>query len=622
MQIGSVELKNEFIMAPIKTGYGDKEGSVTERHLQFYKRRAQAIAAIIPEPLYLDKSLRELPTQMGIDDDNKLDGLKKLTDIIHDGGAKVIAHLNHPGRMANPKIPGNVFYSSTDKPCESGGAVPKRIAVEEISGVVNLFKDAAVRAEKADFDIVELQFGHGYLVAQFLSPKVNDRTDEYGGSFENRTRLAKEILHAVKENIIIPVIIRISANEMVEGGINLDEMKEFAKLLENEGADAVHVTSGSACETPAWYFQHMFIPKGKTWEMAKAIKEEIKIPVATVGQVNEFSDIDKIKNEKMADLIAIGRQMVADPDFIGKYLDKTGEAVIPCLACAQGCLGGVKSGKGLQCLVNPSVGKETELLGVADEPKRYAVVGGGLAGMQAALTLKRRGHNVTLYEKNELGGQFNLAPLTPYKRSVGKLVPYLSLELKNKEIDIVFAEAEESQLVDYDGVILATGSKPAVLEIPGLDSFYWAEILLEENLPENKNVLIIGGGLIGVDIATALIARKNKVTIVKRTTDFGEDMEAIAKTLSLKMLKENGTVFSDHTHIKKVEGKTVYAEKDGKEIKFNDIDLIVVSVGMRSYKPLEEKLKDKVPIYVIGDAKKVGNAQNAISDAYETTKGL
>jgi pyruvate/2-oxoglutarate dehydrogenase complex dihydrolipoamide dehydrogenase (E3) component len=268
------------------------------------------------------------------------------------------------------------------------------------------------------------------------------------------------------------------------------------------------------------------------------------------------------------------------------------------------------------------VGKETELLGVADEPKRYAVVGGGLAGMQAALTLKRRGHNVTLYEKNELGGQFNLAPLTPYKRSVGKLVPYLSLELKNKEIDIVFAEAEESQLVDYDGVILATGSKPAVLEIPGLDSFYWAEILLEENLPENKNVLIIGGGLIGVDIATALIARKNKVTIVKRTTDFGEDMEAIAKTLSLKMLKENGTVFSDHTHIKKVEGKTVYAEKDGKEIKFNDIDLIVVSVGMRSYKPLEEKLKDKVPIYVIGDAKKVGNAQNAISDAYETTKGL
>lgn len=241
--------------------------------------------------------------------------------------------------------------------------------------------------------------------------------------------------------------------------------------------------------------------------------------------------------------------------------------------------------------------------------------------MQAAITLRIRGHEVDLYEKNTLGGQFNLAPLTPNKRSMAKLIPYFREELKDNKANVIFKEAKKSDLTSkYDGVILATGSKPAVPAIPGLDKFYWADILLEENLPENKKVLIIGGGLIGVDIATALIARSNKVIIVKRTTDFGEDMEAIAKTLSLKMMKEKGSVFSDQTHIKRVEGRTVYAERNGKNIRFGDIDVIVVSTSMKSYNPLEKELEGKMPVYVIGDAREVGNAQDAIRDGYETAR--
>jgi len=618
-----ITLKNQFIFAPIKTGYSDGSGVVTEKHLVFYEKRAKYLGAVIPEPFYMDKALRELPTQMGIDSDDKIDGLKKLTDILHKTDTKVIAHLNHPGRMANPKIPGNYFISSTAKPCENGGAVPKRMSEEDIEKVTQLFIESAVRAEKANFDMIELQFGHGYLIAQFLSPFVNDREDQYGGIFENRVRFPLEILWAVKKAISIPIIVRISGDEMIPNGIKISEMKKFTPLLEKAGASAIHVSAGTVCSTPPWFFQHMFIPKGKTWEIAGQIKKTVNIPVIFVGQINSKEDITGLKNTYSADYLAIGRALVADPDFIGKYLHKVEGPIMPCLACMEGCLDGVKSGQGLQCLVNPQVGKETESFKATEKPKKYAVVGGGLAGMQAAITLKRRGHDVDLYEKNDLGGQFNLAPLTPHKRSMERLIPYYKEELRFNNVHTTFREATKSDLISkYNGVILATGSKPAVPPIPGLDKFYWADILLEKNLPSNKTVLIIGGGLIGVDIATALIPLNNKIIIVKRTTDFGGDMEMIAKTLSLKMMREKGVTISDHTHIQKIEGRVVYAARSGESIRFDDIDIVVVSTSMTSYKPLENELKGAIPVYLIGDAKNVGNAQDAIRDGYETAMSL
>ncbi|MEA1995965.1 MAG: FAD-dependent oxidoreductase [Campylobacterota bacterium] len=613
-----LDLKNNFMFAPIKTGYGKGDGKVTDRHAAFYAARSEYLGSLTLEPPYLDKGLRELPTQIGIDNDDKIEELNRLNNSMHANDTRVVVHLNHPGRMANPKIPGNYFISSTDKPCENGGATPKKMDTEDMKKVIQLFADAAVRSEKAGFDIIELQCGHGYLLAQFISPAVNDRDDEYGGSFENRTKFPLQVCDAVKNATGLPIIVRISGDEMIPNGIKLPEMIKLSKILKEKGVQAMHVSAGSVCSTPPWYFQHMFTPKSKTWEMAEKIKEAVNIPVVFVGQINTFEDIDKIKNDYPDDYIAIGRALIADPGFIGKYLGKIKGVYAPCLACAEGCLGGVKSGQGLQCLVNPTVGRETQRIEKAKQPKRYAVVGGGLAGMEAAITLKERGHDIDLYEKDKLGGQFNLAPLTPHKRSMAKLVPYLIERLKEEDVSVIFKEAAKTDLVSkYDGVILATGSISAVPKIPGLNKFYWADILLEEKLPENKNVFIIGGGLIGVDIATALIPRNNKVTIVKRTTDFGEDMEMIAKLLSLRMMKEKGVVFSDHTYIKRIEGKTVYAERDGKQIQFDNVDIFVVSTGMKSYNPLEDKLKQELPTYVIGDAMCPGNAQDAIRDGYE-----
>ena len=227
-------LRNKFLMPPIKLGYSS-DGRVNERHINFYTARSEDLGAVIIEPLYLDRGLREIPTQLGIDDVDKVEGLLTLVRAIHDKGAKVIAHLNHPGRMANPKIEGNYFISSTERPCENGGAKPERMEGEDFDRVRELFVRAGVRAEKAGFDYLEVQFGHGYLFAQFISPAVNDREDDYGGDFKNRIKFPLEVLSAVMEAVSLPVIARISAEEMVPGGISLDEMVEFAKILEQMG---------------------------------------------------------------------------------------------------------------------------------------------------------------------------------------------------------------------------------------------------------------------------------------------------------------------------------------------------------------------------------------------------
>jgi 2,4-dienoyl-CoA reductase (NADPH2) len=619
----TLQLKNQFIFAPIKLGYSDGTGIVTSRHLDFYRRRGKHIGAVTIEPFYMESGLRELPTQLGIDDDDKIDGLKKLTDVIHMNDAKAIAHLNHPGRMANPKIPGNYFWSSTGKACENGGAIPQIMNREMMDKVTGLFIESAKRAVAAGFDIIEIQLGHGYLLAQFLSPAVNNLNNEYGGSFENRIKFPVEVVKALKENITVPVIARISGDEMIPEGFHIDEMIKFSRVIEKNGIDALHITAGTVCSTPPWFFQHMFIPKGKTWKLADAIRTETNLPVIYVGRINTKDDIDNLLNKNKAEYLALGRSLIADPDFVGKFLGKVEGVITPCLACAEGCLGGVKSGQGLQCLVNPEVGQESNPVKKTKKSGKFAVVGGGLAGMEAAITLRKRGHTVDLYEKDTLGGQFNYAPLTPNKKSMESLVPYFIEELKNKDVNVIFEEVTKSDMIsEYDGILLATGSKPSVPEIPGLDKYYWADILSQENLPGNKKVLIIGGGLIGVDIATALIPLDNQIIIVKRTTDFGEDMEMIAKNLSLKMMKEKKTIFSDHTYIKRVEGKTVYAERNNKDVQFDNIDIIVVTTGMKSYNPLEKDLKNKVSVYVIGDARKIGNAQDAIRDGYEIAKKL
>lgn len=614
-----MQLRNQLIMAPVKLGYCRGDGQVNNRHLEFYRERATWLGAVTLEPLYLDSRLRELPSQLGIDSDDKIEGLRQLTNAIHEQGAKVIAHLNHPGRMTNPKLPGNIYLSSTDQACENGGQVPRPMSERDMAEVLNLFTDAVRRAEQADIDIIELQLGHGYLAAQFLSQAVNNRDGHYGGSFENRRRFPLALFDAVKAATRLPVIVRVSGEEMTPTGIKLDETIALAKLLEEKGAAAIHVSAGTVCSTPPWFFQHMFVPKGKTWEMAAAVKREVQIPVVFVGRVNSVRDLDRLRDDYQADFIALGRALVADPDFAGKYLNKVESRIRPCLACSEGCLGGVRSGKGLGCVVNPLVGSELERPTAAATSKKIAVVGAGLAGIEAALTLHARGHQVDLYEQQDVGGQFNLAWLPPNKESLREIVDYYRYELKQKQITLLRRKATAIDLLqnDYQDVVIATGAKPAIPPIDGLDKYFWAEFLLDENLPHQKNIVVIGGGLIGIEIASKLVEKENAVTIVEMLDEAARGMEMIEKTMTLKKLAAKRVPIHLNTRVVRIDGREVHLKGDHEGI-IRDVDHLVIATGMRSDNELYRELEEKVPIHLIGDARQPGKAQDAIRDGYET----
>ncbi len=616
------ELRNNFIFAPVKLGYTNGDGLVNEKHFDFYNQRSKHVGAVDFEPLYIHKGLREIPTQLGIDSDDKIDGLKKLNDLVHKNGAKTIANLNHPGRMANPKIPGNFYWSSTDKACENGGAKPEKMDIAMMDEAKQLIVDAALRAEKAGFDIIEIQMGHGYLMAQFLSPAVNDRSDAYGGNFENRSKYPLEVIKAVLKAVNIPVIARISADEMIPTGFHIDEMQKFAKMLELAGVSALHVVAGSVCANPPWFFQHMFVPKGKTWELAAKIKEEVAIPVIFLGKINSGKDIKIIKEKFGGEYFALGRALVADPDFVGKHLGIVKGNIRPCLACAEGCLGGVKQGKGLGCMVNPRVNTGLAKIEKTGEAKKYAVVGGGLAGMQAAISLTDKGHIVDLYEKDELGGQFNLAWLPPKKESLKDLLDFYFNEIKDKKINFIKKEVKPEDLSaeNYAGIIMATGAIPAVPPIKGLKEYYWTEFLDDNQLPQNQKVAVIGGGLIGLEVASKLVDGGNEVIIIEMLDEIARGMEMIEKAMTLKKLKEKAAKILLNSKLSEVNGNTLTIEsQDGKQ-EIQGIDKIVIATGMKSYMPFE--LNTETPVYIIGDAKKVGKATEAIRDAYELALNL
>lgn len=617
-----LKLRNQFIMPPIKLGYSEGDGLVTQKHIDFYKRRSKHIGAITLEPLYLDSGLKELPSQMGIDNDDKIVGLTKLVDLIHSNGAKVIAHLNHPGRMANPDLPGNYFVSSTGRACENGGATPQKMNRMMMNKVIELYVNAAKRAVKCNFDIIELQYGHGYLLAQFISPAVNDRKDEYGGDFNNRVRFPLEVLQAVSNSVDIPLIARISGDEMIPSGFHIEEMIKLSLLLEQKGTGAIHVSAGSACSTPPWFFQHMFIPKGKTWALAGKIKDEMNVPVIFVGKINSISDIEYIKEKYSADYYAIGRALIADPDFVGKYLNKVEGRIRPCLACADGCLGGVKKGEGLSCVVNPLVNTTYPEISKSDSIKKIAVIGGGLAGMEAAITLRERGHRVDLYEKNKLGGQFNLASLPPNKESLKDIVDYFIAEIKSREINLVHQEAVKMDIEkrNYDAVVMATGAVPDIPPIRGLKEFYWTEFLNDNELPHGQKVLVIGGGLIGLEIASKLVDGDNNVIIVEMMGEIGRGMEMIEKALTLKKLKsKNVEIYINHKVVE-VNGAQVQLEGKDKHRIIEGTNKIVIATGMKSYIPFANI--DDTPVYIIGDAERVGKAQDAIHSAYQLAIAL
>jgi 2,4-dienoyl-CoA reductase-like NADH-dependent reductase (Old Yellow Enzyme family)/thioredoxin reductase len=623
ISIRSLELPNRIAMAPMKTAYGTTAGRVTDRLVAYFRRRADGgVGLIISEPLYVDRRGIEHPKQLGIDSDETLEGLGQLVRSIHEAGAKAFAHINHGGRAANPKAAGGRPEAPSAVTCPRTGSLPEVLEEPRIAEIIMAFAAAALRAKQAGFDGVELQFGLGYLVSQFLSPATNLRDDRYGGDPVRRMRFAQEVFSNVREAVgeDFPIGVRISGSEKVSGGMDIADAKDLARQLEQLGADLLHVAVGSNCDSLPWYFQHMTLPKGVNETFAAEIRGLVDLPVMAVGRLGDPPRMREVIGNGMADMVALGRPLLADPDLPSKMLEGRDDEVLLCGHCLQGCFANVKAGEGIGCNINPTVGHELDEIPPAVKPGHVVVVGGGPAGMQAALTASQRGHRVTLLDEHKLGGNFALACLAPGKERMLKPLESLISQVERSDIDLKLecrATSEIIQGLAPDVVVVATGGLPLMPYIPGLDDPITPEEVFAAEREICGRVLVLGGGMVGLELAEFLGNCGRRVVVLEILEEVAGDMEPISRKLLLKRLDSLQVEIHTVTELLRMDGKTAFVTRGGEEQELGQFDSVVVAVG--KYPPDAmpmELVRSGLAVKVAGDAERPGNIFDAVGSGH------
>ncbi len=617
VKLGGLELKNRFVMAPVKTAYAKPgEGKVNELHLKFYERVAKGgVALIITEPVAVLKSGREHPKQLCIDEDYCVDELKKITEVIHKNGSLACLNITHAGRAANPKASGQPPLAPSVLDCPATKQTPVELTKEQISDIVKAFGKAAKRAKDAGFDAIELQAGMGYLIAQFLKERTNERTDEYG---KDKLLFAKQVFEEVFANAKdMPVLVRIAGSEFVEGGITPNDNKPIIELAEKYGAVAIHIGLGSACDTPPWYYSATFTPVEKQIDTFKAVKQLTNLPVIVDGRMANKDKIQQAFDEGWADFIGLGKSLACDQSFVKKLQEGKENEIYYCGGCLQGCLLKVKSGVGLGCIINPFVNRDE--FEKSDKNLKFVVVGGGPAGMAAAVYASMKGYSAVLFEKNKLGGQFNLAVLPPFKDSMQRPLNSMIEDLKRYNVDVRYEEAdyEKIKALNPDVVVVATGANSVLPKIDGIDKENAVDSFgyFEGKIPiSGKKALVLGVGLIGREIMEDLLIKHNFEEVV------GVDiLEELPEDFTLARLKTNPKAkIITKARLERFSEDGTIISKDGKQENLGKFDLVVTSIGTKPNKALYEELKDKLNnVEIIGDANKVADIYEATHQAYD-----
>ena len=632
LRIGSLELKNRIVMAPMATHYADETGTVTERLRNYYAERARGGAGLITiESGYIHPLGRGGTRRMGLHEDRLIPGLKGLVDVVHAEGAKICSLLHHAGRQVNVKNTGGQYpVSASSLPAGMEAVVPRTLKIPEIEELVEAFGQGARRSLAAGFDAILIHAAHGYLIHQFLSPLSNIRRDRYGGTFSRRLRFLQEIVLRCQESVgkDFPLMVRISASEFIPGGITLKDGQKIARRLEEWGVKAIHV-SGGTHDTVEMEIQPMAIPRGCLVHLAEEVKKAVHIPVGTVGRIVDPKMAEEILQQGKADLIAMARALLADPEFPKKTEEGRSEDIRPCIACLQGCRDHLYQGLPITCLVNPQAGMEMEYsIKPAGKRKKVLIIGGGPSGMEAARVAALRGHEVILAEKqNHLGGQFHLASLPDAKGEIRVYLDYLSGQLKKLGVKIQLNQEitlEKLKEAMADAVILAAGGFPLIPAVMGIDRknvfTAWDALLHPEKV--GGKVVMIGGGSVGAETAEFLLDHKKDVTLLEMLPDIAADAEKVNRKVLLRRLGEKGAKIRVLTRVTAILAEGVEVEFGGRK-EILAADTIVLAAGTQPNDELEATLRAmSVEFYKIGDCAKPRKAIDAIHEGFQVAFNL
>ena len=616
VRLGLLQLKNRFVMAPIKTALNLPGGTTTPEAESFYERIGRGgTGLVILEPAAVSPDGVEHPRQLRIHGDRHVAELKRLVEAVHRGGASAVIHLNHAGRAANPKVIGGRPLAPSARVCPTTGAEAAALSNDEIERIIDDFAQAARRAVEAGADAVELQCGHGYLVAQFLSERTNLRNDRW----EEGSAFADAVLDGVAAAISgVPLIVRISGKEFVEGGLDPENQTEFLGSLEEKGVSALHVGFGNSCDNPAWYFGHMALPEKPQIDVLRNIRSMTSLPVVITGRMGYPDRIREILDEGLADMIGLGRPLIADPDFPDKMMRGDEESILLCGACLQACLGKVKKGEPIACMGNPWVTEPVSE--AAAEPRTVMVVGSGPAGIAAAVTAAERGHGVTLFEqKGHLGGQLAFAIQPQSKTTMSRLLDSMVVRLNRSPVVVHTGTMVTPELVaqeNPDVVVLATGTRQHWPEIENLDSqnvITSFEFFERHGLVEGKRILILGAGMVGLEVAEMLLAQGKTVVACRRSDTIGADMDPISRKLLLDRIGNNPQLaLMPGTNLTRFTDQNVEGVCDGRGITLDPFDAVILCSGMEPETSLADGLQDYPgEVVIIGDADTPSNIDHA-----------
>lgn len=609
-RIGGLELKNRVVMPAMGTPLGDAEGSVTGAIVDFYGARARGGTGLITTQDTVVSSDSAVPHNIAIYDDKFIPGLKRLADRVHEEGGKLAIQLMHFGMLMTMTgffgQHNNVVVPSIT-PRNIGDWLYREATEADIECYIQDFGEAARRAKEADADAVELHANHGCLVSAFLSPVTNRRTDQYGGSPENRLRFHLRIMERMRERVgkEFPIIVKINGTDDVDGGVTLDEVISQAVAFEAAGADAINVAAGieiwTGISIPCFAY-----PDATALPYAEAVKAAVKVPVMVAGKMSP-ERADEVIRDGKADFVGFGRQLLADPELANKLGEGRLDDIRWCLRCGN-CL---RFGTGmLSCSVNPFMYREALYPPPkTSSPKKVMVIGGGVAGMQAAVTLAQRGHQVALYEKaQKLGGQMNVAAALPGKGHYKTFTDSLERLLSKDGVSVTLGTKVSKQHVQEskpDAVVVATGAVPLGLPIPGATgpNVVQANDLITGDAEVRGLVVVIGGGLLGMEVAVWLAEQGKTVSLVSDIGIGGRKgvEERFVFRALLKRLVDLRIPMYLYSPALEITEKGVIVETSG-EIVSLPADTVVLSVGAEPVNGLAKELADIVPeIHVVGD---------------------